>query len=99
LTAVPTSASPVAPVRLIPGTSAFTAGPPPSSAPLSSNPSSVQQQVVYLLSADGQGVGDDLDTIVFVNTEAKDKKHSMKYGDVVGLKSLAGKERSVPVHV
>lgn len=51
--------------------------------------------VVYLLGVDGQGVGEDLDTLLFINAENKDDTGCIRYGDTVALKSPAGKERYV----
>lgn len=46
-----------------------------------------------MLGVEGQGVGDELDMMLFVNADNKDDTGSIKYGDTVALKSPAGKER------
>lgn len=48
---------------------------------------------VYLLGVDGQGVGDDLDIMVFVNAESKEFRGPIKYGDTICIKCPASKER------
>lgn len=49
--------------------------------------------VVYLLGADGQGVGDLLDGLVPVHPEAREDRGCIKYGDRICLRSPAAKER------
>jgi hypothetical protein len=50
---------------------------------------------VYLLGVDGQGVGDDPDTLILVSTESKDSRGPICYGDTVSIRSPASKDRSV----
>jgi hypothetical protein len=49
---------------------------------------------VYLLGVDGQGVGDDPDTLILVSTESKDSRGPICYGDTVSIRSPASKDRS-----
>jgi hypothetical protein len=49
---------------------------------------------VYLLGVDGQGVGDDSDTMVLVSTESKDSRGPIYYGDTVSIRCPASKDRS-----
>jgi hypothetical protein len=50
---------------------------------------------VYLLGVDGQGVGEDSDTMMLVSTESKDSKDPIRYGDTLSIKCPASKDRSV----
>ena len=80
---MPTTTDASHPVKTATGVRA-TSGRP---APLSS------ASVVYLLGVDGQGVGDEMDTMSFVNADNKDDTGAIRYGDTIALKSPAGKER------
>jgi hypothetical protein len=81
LTAIPTTSNPSHPIKgPVPG---VTGRPEPLAA----------SSVVFMLGVDGQGVGDELDMLLFINADNKDDTGCIKYGDTVALKSLAGKER------
>ena len=77
LTAVPTTANPTLPRS--------------SSGSVPTNPQSTTP--VYLLGVDGQGVGEDLDTLVLISADQKENREGIRFGDVVAIKSPAGKER------
>ena len=49
--------------------------------------------VVYTLGGEGQGIGEVLDCIQFINLEQKDDSGPIKYGMVVGIKAPAAKEK------
>jgi hypothetical protein len=51
---------------------------------------------VYLLGVDGQGVGEDSDTMILVSTESKDSRDPIRYGDTLSIKCPASKDRSAP---
>jgi hypothetical protein len=49
--------------------------------------------LVYLLAADGYGIGDFSEALQFVNLEQKDSTAPLMYGATVAIKSAAAKER------
>eukprot|EP01033_Poteriospumella_lacustris_P010690 gene10690-7612_t len=52
-----------------------------------------QNTTIYLLGADGQGIGEVTDALQFVNLEQKDSTAPLMYGATVAIKSAAAKER------
>ena len=68
---------------------------PPNSPPANATPprGGSTSSMVYLLSADGQGVGDVMDGVVPVNPEDREDRGTIKYGDLISLRSPAAKER------
>lgn len=48
---------------------------------------------VYLLGVDGQGVGEEADTLILVSTESKDSRDPIRFGDTVSIRSPASKDR------
>lgn len=52
-----------------------------------------QNTTIYLLGADGQGIGEVTDALQFVNLEQKDSTSPLMYGATVAIKSAAAKER------
>lgn len=48
---------------------------------------------VYLLGVDGQGVGEEADTMILVSTESKDSRDPVRYGDTISIRCPASKDR------
>lgn len=73
----------------------MTAIPSVSNAVTTTKPSqpSTTGGVVYLLGVDGQGVGEDSDTMMLVSTESKDSRDPIRYGDILSIKCPASKDR------
>lgn len=58
-----------------------------------SNKDSNSTNPIFLLEPDGQGIGEDLEIINFVNLEYKDDRGPIKYGSLLAIKAPAAKER------
>lgn len=52
-----------------------------------------QNTSIFLLGADGQGVGELTDALQFINLEQKDSTGPIMYGTTIAIKSTAAKER------
>ena len=48
---------------------------------------------VFLLCVEGQGIGDPLDSLVFINAESRDDGGPIRYGSTVAVKAPSAKER------